>query len=121
MIDNVEATELAVALASVASLTDDVIRLESDCAQLRSNVESAERDTADAQSEQEDAEAQAEALQEELDQIHEGVGLRSIIERAWAVDPIATENDLLSAGLGAAVAVLRIDHQQGRLNFAGAQ
>lgn len=74
----------------------------------------------DARAEQEDAEAQASALQDELDSIHEGIGLHSIIERAWEANPIATENDLQNANLGEICSTLRTDHQTGRLNFGKA-
>jgi len=94
---------------------------ESERDDLRTELAYARSEAADAGSKKEDAEAEAEALQGELDEIHTCVGLRSIIERALSADPIATENDLLTAGLGDAICVLRIDHQQGRLNFTGAQ
>ncbi len=68
-----------------------------------------------AQSALEDAEADLESAEEELESIHSGVGLRSIIERAYAADPSATENDLLSAELHGVVSTLKIDHQYGRL------
>lgn len=122
------AEELSDALATIERMRKEADSLqgalesaEADRDTARSGTASAESNLADAQVDQEIAEEESRLLQEELDQIHEGIGLRSIIERSWRADPVATENDLLSAGLGHAVAVIRIDHQQGRLNLVGVQ
>lgn len=117
MIDNAEETELARALAAIEKMRTENDSIQTDLEKAESDRDGFERDAADAESEKEDAEAQVEALQDELDRIHEGIGMRSIIERAWAADPIATENDLQSANLGEVCSTLRVDHQSGRLNF----